>query len=175
MDHTDNQLRACIKALDDVIAPAVGGSDAQAAEQLFLVTDYLKFLRSRLDNLLDRDRFEVRHYVAMGRALSADASACSASAGQDLADAVAAAEGVLHRDDARMPELKAAAASVAAAITRLVREAAGADDDVRSRVERTVLECSEDKIQLDRTWHAPQGLEPDPGSLVPLEQALGIA
>lgn len=174
MDHTDNQLRACIKALNEVIGPAMA-ADAQAGEQLFLVTDYLGFLRSRLDNLLDRDRFEVRHYVTMGTALADDAAACSPSTANALADAVSAAESVLHRADARMPEMKAAAANVAAVITRLVREAAGADEAVRSRIERTVVELSEDKIQLDRTWHAPQGLEPDPGSLVPLDQALGIA
>lgn len=174
MDRTDNQLRACVSALNDVIGPALDPGDAQAAEQLFLVTDYLGYLRSHLPYLLDHDRFELRHHLAMARALGDDADACSPEAGAQLREAIAAAEELRADPDARTPQLKAAAAALAAAITAVVRAAAGADEVVRTRVERLVVAMSEDKIEVDRAWHAPQGLEPEPATVLDLDQALGL-
>ena len=42
-DHTDNNLRAAIKSLTDVVTPAVDPGDPMAREQLALVVAFLEF------------------------------------------------------------------------------------------------------------------------------------
>jgi hypothetical protein len=168
MDHSDNALRAAIKALSEVVAPAVDPTDSQAVQQLRLVIDSLDFLRQRLEYLHDRERFDVRHHLAVASAVVEDADADA------LRDAIASAEGVYGRPEARTAELRAASAALAAELRNLVRDVADADPSVRSRVERRILGGTRERIEADRAWHAPQGFDPDPGSTQPLEAALGL-
>src|SRR5215211_3836511 len=113
MDHSDNALRAAIKALEEVVAPAVDPADPLAAEQLTLVIDSLRFLRERLDQLHDRARFELRHHLALAHAVADDATGA-------LDEEVEAATAVYERAGARTPELRASAAGLAAALRTLV-------------------------------------------------------
>jgi hypothetical protein len=172
MDRTDNQLRACIKALEDVIGPALDPADAQAAEQHFLVTDYLRHLRGHLDHLGERTRFDTVHHLRIAKAIVGDAGIVAPAAADALHEAIGDSETVLQLAGAPTGEVKAAAARLAAAIRRTIRDAAEADSGVRTRIERRVLEFSSEKIEFDRAWHLPQGLEPDPASVVPLDRAL---
>jgi hypothetical protein len=161
MDHSDNALAAAMKALEEVVAPALDPADPQAAEQLVLVIDSLRFLRERLDHLHDRARFDLRHHLALARAISDDAP---------LDAEIAAATAVYERADARTPELRESAAELAAALRTVVRDTT--DDVTRRRIERRILEGSRERIQADRAWHLPQGFDPDPGAVAPLELAL---
>ena len=174
MDHADNTLGAAIKALEEVIAPAVDPADPLAAEQLALVVHSLKFLRDRLDHLHDRARFDARHHLALAHSVADDAAACAPEGARALAQAVESATAVTGSTDARTPELRTAAADLAAALRTVVREAAEADDDLRRRIERRIVEGTRERIEADRAWHLPQGFDPDPSSVVqPLEAALG--
>lgn len=172
MDRTDNHLRACIKALEDVIRPALDPADARAAEQYLLVTDYLRHLRGHLDRLGERARFETVHHLRIAKAIVGDATAVAPASADTLQEAIADGEAVLQRAAAPTVDVKAAAARLAAAIRGTVRDAATVDVEVRSRIERRVLDLSSEKIEFDRAWHLPQGLEPDPSSVLPLERAL---
>jgi len=166
MDHSDNALRAAIKALSEVVAPAVDPTDSQAGQQLRLVIDSLDFLRQRLEYLHDRERFDVRHHLALARAVVEDADA------DGLRDAISSAERVSRRPEARTVELRAATAALAAELRNVVRDVADADPAVRSRVERRILEGTRERIEADRAWHVSQGFDPDPGSALPIEVAL---
>ena len=168
MDRTDNALRAAIKALEEVVAPAVDPADPLARQQLKLVVDSLRFLRSRLDHLHDRDRFEVRHYLTLAASIADDAQ------DRGLNDAIEAGAAIYARADARTPDLKAAAAQLAAAVRTVVRDAAGTDAQTRRRIELAVVAGSRERIQADRAWHVPQGFDPDPGSVIALDAALGV-
>src|SRR3954452_4273924 len=92
----DNALGAAIRALEEVVAPAIDPADPLAAEQLVLVIDSLRFLRERLDHLHDRARqfvlvtlarpslrerldhlhdrarFDLRHHLTLARAIAED-------------------------------------------------------------------------------------------------------
>ena len=164
MDHSDNALRANIKALSEVVAPAVDPTDSQAVQQLRLVIDSLDFLRQRLEYLHDRERFDVRHHLALANAVAEDVDG--------LRDTIAAAEAVYGRADARSAELRAATAALAAELRNVVRDVADADPAVRSRVERRILEGTRERIEADRAWHVPQGFDPNPGGALPIEVAL---
>jgi hypothetical protein len=174
MDHTDNTLTAAIKALEDVVAPAVDPSDPLAGEQLALVVHALRVVRGRLDHVHDRARFDMRHALALAGTVADDAAACSPAAAQALEHAVDAATSLSESPDARTAELRGAAAEIAAALRVLVRESASADEVTRRRIERRIVEGTRERIKAERAWHLPQGIDPDPGSVVgPLEAALG--
>lgn len=160
MDHSDNALRAAIKALEEVVAPALDPADPQAAEQLVLVVDALKFLRERLDHLHDRARFDLRHHLALAHSIAEDVA---------LDEEIEAATALYHCSDARTPELRQGAAALAAALRKVVRDA---DEDIRPRIERRIVAGERARIEADRAWHLPQGFDPDPGAVPPLEAAL---
>lgn len=172
MDLTENDLRAAIKALADVVAPAVDPSDAIANEQLRLVTEYLRFLRQRVDLLHRRDRTELGHQLDMAHALLALDAPCSpglrhslqssTDAGARLFDA-AAATGVQH---------KTATAAIAAAVRECVRECAAWPAPARDRWERCVLDTSAARVAFEQAWYLPLGFEPAPAEVPSLESLL---
>jgi hypothetical protein len=171
LDHTDTTLGAAIKALDEVVAPAVDPRDPLATQQLRLVVDALRFLRERLDYLHDRYRFEVRHHLALGEAIVPDAAECSAGSARTLREAIEAGAAVLARADARDPELRRASAALAAAIRTIVRDTTGADSESRRRIEQRIVAETRRQTVADRAWHWPQGFDPDPAGRASLDWA----
>jgi hypothetical protein len=168
MDHTDTTLRAAVKALEEVVAPAVDPEDPLAIQQLRLVIDALRFLRDRLDYLHDRYRFEVGHHLALAKSITDDAAACSAASARTLHEAIEAADAVFTRADARDPELRSASAALAAAIRTVVRDAAGTHNEAGRRIEQRIVSATARQVVADRAWHWPQGFDPDPAGAVPL-------
>src|SRR5258708_2289648 len=121
-DHTENSLRAVVKALTDVVGPAIDKGDPLANEQLRLVVDYIEFLRGRLDFLYDRERFELRDHLTMASALAKLRSPCSAPVTSALTNAIAAGEEAYAFAGIPPAGMKAATARIAGAISALVRE-----------------------------------------------------
>ena len=171
-DHTDNQLRAAIKALRDVIAPAVDSADSLATEQLRLVTDYLEFLRERVDLLQDRRDFELRHHLDLARSLTHAAAGIDDPALLELEASIERAADVEREHRPRAADVADATAAVAAATTAVLRAADGWDDTVRRQVEALVIESSDAWIEAERAWFLPFGFDPSPTDVLPLEEAL---
>jgi hypothetical protein len=171
-DHTENSLRAVVKALTDVVGPAVDKSDPLANEQLRLVVDYIEFVRNRLDFYHGRERFELRHHLAMAAALDGLRTPCSAATAGALSSAIAAGRHAYALAASPTPALKAATARLAAAIGALVREAQGFDGAVRRQVELQVLEATEERVRFERSWYQPLGFDPSPGENLPLAAVL---
>lgn len=174
-DVTENGLRAVLKSLTDIVAPAISGSDPLAAEQLRLVVDYLEFVRQRLDFLHDRDRFELDHNLGLARALHGMGLPCSSATARLLGNAILCAADAQARADLSSPALKAAAAALAAATRELIREAAHFDEQTRRKVERCVLDATQERITFDRAWYMPLGFDPAPREVPPLAAILAKA
>jgi hypothetical protein len=170
-DYTDNALLASIKALNEVVVPAVDPADPLAREQLRLVTGFLEFLRVRVAHLHERRRFELEHQLALGRRLMPDAAA-SAEVAARLSAAIVQAEAVGADPEASVDALRGATAVLAAATSGLARAVACADPTTRQRVEQTILAHSARWVDMQRAWFLPQGFELHAGELPPLEQAL---
>ena len=175
MDVTENGLRAAVKALTDVVAPAIDRNDPLAAEQLRLVVDYLQFVRNRLDLLYDRDRFELQHNLAMARTLKVLGAPLTKGTASQLETAISEGGEVQARVGASMPALKTASAALAAAVRDLIREAGSFEPMVRGKIENCVLQASEERITFERAWYLPLGFEPAPQELAPLAQILADA
>lgn len=174
-DVTENGLRAAVKALTDIVAPALKHTDPLAIEQLRLVVDYLEFVRRRLDFLYDRDRFELDHNLRMARALEGLGAPGSARTTTLLKSAIQGGAKAQLRPDASSPSLKSDAATLAAAIRELIREAAGFDAPIRRRVERCVLDATDERITFDRAWYLPLGFDPAGGEVPALADLLAKA
>jgi hypothetical protein len=110
----------------------------------------------------------------MAEAILDDSAALAPTATVALNSAVADGRAILADPAARTPTLRAQATLLAQAITIVLRAAGPANDERRQSIERTVVELSADKIAVDRAWHLPQGLDGDPDSVLPLDQALGL-
>ena len=174
-DYTDNALRASIKALNDVVLPAVDPTDPLAGEQLRLVAGFLRFLGSRLPYLHDRNRFELEHYLALGEQLADDARLASPPVSQRLDTAIADARALLRRSRATVDEMRSATAALSAPLSGLVRVVADADPALRRRVEQAVLVGSKNWVDMQRAWFVVQGFELHPDELPPLGEALKAA
>ena len=171
-DHTENTLRTLSKALTDVIAPAVTKADPLANEQLRLVVDYVEFVRSRLDHFYGRERFDLRHHLGLATALAQMKAPCSASTAAALNEAIAAGRAAYDTVGVPTPELRGAAARLAAAVSTLVREAGSMDKAVREKIERQVLAATDERIVFERAWYLPFGFDPAPGEVPPLASVL---
>lgn len=171
-DYTDNVLRSSIKALDEVIQPALNPNDPLASEQLRLVSGFLKFLRARLDHRQPRHVFELNHYLTMAQDVLNDARLISEEAASRLDKAIANAATISLKRDATLADIAGATAGLASSVSGVVRLAATARDDLRRSVEARVVEGSKRWVDMQRAWFLPQGFDLHPGDIPPLEEAL---
>lgn len=172
MDLTENDLRAAIKALADVVTPAVDPKDALAIEQLRLVVEYLRFLRQRVDLLHQRDRTELRHQLDMAGALLALEAPASAGLRQSLQSATETGARLFETAAATGAQIKAATAAIAAVVRDSVREAADWPAHARDRWEHSVLDASAARVAFEQAWYLPLGFEPAPSEVPALASLL---
>ena len=170
-NHADNDFRAAAKALMDVVAPAIDPQNPLARQQLKLVVDWLDFYRSRLPYNQDRERLELAVQLGSARAI---ASAAPADAVSALGAAIEAADVVHARLGPRPVEVRAVTARLEDEISALVRRSPGFAEPARRSIERIVVRDAKTLLDAQRAWFLPQGIEPDPDTLPPLEHALRI-
>lgn len=165
MDHTENTLRAVIKALGDTVAHAVDPADALAREQLRLVIDYIGFLQQRLDFLFVRERYELRQNLDLAHRLRGIDAELTTALQKALQQAIAAGSNSLNKIEATMPQLRQANAALAGAARRIVREAAQLPEPIRRAIEFAVVDASGPRIAFERAWYLPLGFDPAPGEV----------
>lgn len=172
IDHSENTLRAAIKSLRDIVAPALDPTDPLANEQLRLVTEYLEFLRTRVYDIHARQRYEVGHQLGLAETILADSKEVSDQAPRLLGSAIETGRRSYEDADASTVDLRAASSVLEGAIRGVIRESRDADAAVRARIELRIVEGSEPLVELQSSWYLPFGFEPDPDSVLPLEEIL---
>lgn len=165
-------LGAAVKALTDVVAPALPDTDPLAREQLALVVDYLDFLRRRLDHLGAREQWELRDAIRTGHELLGVSGSCSAESRRTLVDAIEKADGLLSEPGINLERSRESIEAVGAAVRELVREAGGLEREERLPIERSVLDQARRRIDVDRAWYAPLRLGAEEPDLPPLHELL---
>ena len=171
-DHTLNALQAAVRAMEEVVLPAVDPTHPLAGEQARLVTRYLSLFAQRMPLLGERNRFELLHYAALARTLQADADSLSPAIAAALRQAGADSDVLLLDPAATVQAVQAAAEHLAGVISALVRTAPAAPAAQRQRIETEVLVASGRLLQMQRAWFLPQGWEPDPGAVPTLAAVL---
>lgn len=171
-DHTLDMLRSAIRAMNEVVLPAVDRGHPLALEQATLVTKILQLLEQRLPMWPARVRLELQRQLTLAHALAGDARAVSPAVAEALDDAAARADAVAADRDATPAACDQAARELGGLAALLVEAAAHVDTALRRRVESAVVAAADPVFTLQRAWFLPQGWEPDPRAVPSLEQML---
>ena len=169
-DHTDNALRAAIRALDEVIYDAIDPNHPLAHEQTKLVSKYLQLILSRHAYAHDRHQFELSHYIEMSEQVKVDANLVSPAISLALDETLAKARELQKLSSTRDFDLQACSQKLAALLTALVRTTATVDHELRKRIERVILSGSKAFLDAQRAWFLPQGWESKPEMVPPIDQ-----
>lgn len=172
MDHTDVALRSVVRALADVVAPAIDPDNSRAKEQLRLSIDYIEFVLGRLDFMYRRELLELHHYLGMARAVHGIVGPPGLCRDAALEAAIERGGQTLAEHGAPVRRMKDATAALAAAIAAVVRAAPGLEAAVRSSIEQTVVRMGRERIEFERSWYLPLGFDPDPGDVRPLHEVM---
>jgi hypothetical protein len=162
----DLQLQTAIRALCEVVLPAVDAGNALAVEQLQVVIGTLQFMAARLPLRFNYDRDELARLLELCRALDTGERSALAAATAAGTDTLAGA--------------RTSPAELLAAI-RSLRELSGAEitaryrdgsETERARVTQLVLDHAAQQLLRERAWVAPQGWEIQPEALPAIEELL---
>jgi hypothetical protein len=172
MDHTVVGLRAVVRALSDVVSPAVDPGASLATEQMRLSIDYIEFVIGRLEFLHDRELFELGHHLEMAKAVQEIIEPLAVPEVVALAKAIE--KGLQALSDPATPtrRMKSVSAALATAIVAIVRKAPTFDQTVRTNIERSVVRAGQSQIAFERSWYLPLGFDPDPGGVRPLQEVM---
>lgn len=154
----DTQLQVALRALGEVVAPALGQAEKHVQEQLHLAIATLGFVKTRLPEARRWYRMELGHYIDL-------AEQASLLAGGDAGLDTLAAEGVaaLASATADIADYETITRHLRDAVTALVDRCAGSDKG--AALDRLVLDRSGDLLPQYRQWAVPFGLELKPDAL----------
>jgi hypothetical protein len=161
MDQTDVGLQSVVKALTDTIAGAIDPADHLAKEQLRLAAGYIEFVRQRLHYIHGRERYDLKHYIALAGKLLSFALP-GAEAARFLRTTLSEAEPLANDPAALTGNIRAAAMELAHAVAGVVQEAHRSSWATARDIDRAVLVASEERLDLERLWYEPIGFEPTP-------------
>ena len=159
----DTQLQVSVRALREIVAPALAGADKHVVEQLHLVMAALEFMGQRIPAARRYYRDELASYIALSRDAVALVSAEAGAACAGLIEAMATGESELQRPDAEIEHYQL--------ITRRLREglagllALSISHAAEAALQALVLERSEAILLAARVWCLPLGFELNPEAL----------
>lgn len=159
----DRQLQVVLRALNDVIAPALADAEKHVVEQLHVSIATLAFVAARMPDARRFARYELQTYVEMAIAVAAAARTEAADSARALEGLAAEGRALLERADADTDVLEAAARRCREAIAALATAVRATP--VRGQVERIIMEQSGPIIAQSRQWCAPFGFELKPQDL----------
>jgi hypothetical protein len=171
-DTTVNGLRASIRALEDVIEPALDASNPLAVEQSRMLRGYLALIAERLPLRHERLRHQARGLLELGSRLLRHAAACGDEVDRALRSGLGRTTAATAGADTPERELVQSGTALAAAVCALVRECAVLDPKTRDAVERAVVEASGEWMDVERVWFAPLGFDHAATLLPPLGDLL---
>lgn len=158
----DIQIKSMIKAMTEVILPAVDPSNELAIQQAQLMIGHMALLSQRLPLQYRSDCDELARLLQLFDSLASDAGI----GGGDLSGPVEAARDVLARAKAEPEELVEAIRNLAAALDQPLQEAVSSkNENTRRTVLELVLNSSKDQLLRNRAWLIMQGWEPDPSAV----------
>ena len=170
------QVQTVIKAMTDVVLPAVDPNNKLAQEQARLVIGMLHLVAQRQPLMYRYDRDELSRFLALADTLQAQAKDMPGAQAplHALATVVENGEDVLNRAGAEPSELEMAnfhlREKIGALVTALYAENA---PDKLKHISTTVTAHAKEQLLRERSWLIGQGWESDPGSLPAIETLIG--
>lgn len=170
------QIQSMIKAMTDVVLPAVDPEHKMAQEQARLVIGMLTLLAQRLPLQFRYDRDELDRYVTLAAQLQKQVHGGDRTrVATDTLDAcLSKGAAVLDRARAEPAEVEAAVFDLRAAVGMLVQAAAEEGDaSSRAALKRLVLDAAKAQLDRERAWLISMGFEADPSVVPPIETLIG--
>ncbi|RJF89415.1 hypothetical protein D3874_22590 [Oleomonas cavernae] len=169
------QIASAIKAMKDVVIPAIAPDNSLAVEQGRLVVGMLALMAHQLPLQFAFDRDELARLLVCADRLDQATAACAGlAAARGSLDACRGEAATLLRACAFEP------ADLLDVVQRLKRTVAGlvdtaaeiAEPAVFAAIGAAILDQSREQLIRDRALMAPQGWEPDPAALPPIADLL---
>ncbi|WP_018990738.1 hypothetical protein [Aromatoleum toluclasticum] len=169
------QIAAMIKAMKDVVIPAVAGTNKLAEEQSKLVVGMLNLMAHQLPLQFRFDRDELARLVDTCSALKdvATSGPVTSAARVALIERAAEARQLLEQCRRDPDELRRSVHALRAAICDTVDAFAQTGEPEQLEVERIVLAMSAEQLLRDRSLVKPQGWEPDPAAVPDIGVLIG--
>ena len=166
----NNQLQVSIRALREVVAPALNASEKQAVEQLHLSLATLEFMRTRLPYARRYYRLELESYLDLGKQV-ADIIANELPAQKaQLDSSINLGKAELDRPTAENEDYLLVARQIRETISATIAEAVG--KPFAHRLNTLIIKTSEQQLRQERVWCLPFGFELRPEDLPNLEDML---
>lgn len=170
------QIQSILKAMVDVVLPAVDPDNKLAQEQARLIMGTLGLMAKQLTVQFRFDCNELARMVEFSHELRrlALGGAETSEASAQLAASTNRASGVLDRAKAGPDEVEQAVrelrAATGAVVTGVYRDGEASSQD---RIQKAVLAMSKDQLIRDRALLITQGWEPDPQAVPAIEELIG--
>jgi hypothetical protein len=172
------QIKSMVKAMTDVVLPAIDPANKLAQEQARLVVGMLGLMAQQLPLQFRFDRDELARLLELAAALgqAADGVAGLRAGVERMGEAAAAAAQTLEQARLGPEDVEHAVRQMRAVTSELVRAAcAAADGPAMRRVQEAVLASSAQQLLRDRSWVLAQGWEPDPAAIPKIQELLSAA
>lgn len=170
------QITSVIKAVKDVLIPAIDPSNKLAVEQAQLVIGLLSLLARQLPLQFRFDRDELARLVATAEAMGSNIKNTNpevTTALDQLASSCLAGSRVLDHCRLDPAALVARVRELRATMGAVVSALASTDDiEIQLQAEKLVLDMSKEQLLRDRSLVKPQGWEPNPAALPDIEALL---
>lgn len=173
--RADIQIKSILKAMADVVLPAVDPGNQLAQEQARLCMGLLDLMARQLPLQYRFDVDELGRLLGLANELhtAVTKNPIDESTAQALAKTIAQGQGVYARAQADPAEvleaLRALRSTTSAVVTQVCTDEKRAD---LSAVEQLVMASSHEQLQRDRSWLLAQRWEPNPEALPAIETLL---
>ena len=154
----DVQLQVALRALEEVVAPALGGAEKHVVEQLMLSIATIGFVKTRLPQARRFYRMELQSCIDL-----AVESARITGAPDAMVQAISDAKSALADPDADIAEYEAISRQLRDHVTALSHASAGRP--YQQQLDAFILEKSGALVMQYRLWCAPFGFELQPETL----------
>lgn len=154
----DVHLQVALRALEEVVAPALNGAQKHVVEQLMLSIATIGFVKMRLPEARRFYRMELRSCIEM--ALESTTIAGTANV---MGEAIDAAKNLLADPDADITAFEAASRQLRDGVTALSHASVG--QPYQEPLDAFILEKSGALVTQYRLWGMPFGFELHPESL----------
>lgn len=170
------QIQTVIKAMSDVVLPAVDPNNKLAQEQARLAIGMLNLVAQRLPLTFRYDRDELARFLALANELQAQAKDLpgAAEALKNLETTTDVGADVLDRARAEPSELERANFALRDQIGALITALYAANGTAKLKhISSIVTAHAKEQLLRERSWLIGQGWEADPKSIPAIETLIG--
>jgi hypothetical protein len=159
----DTQLQVALRALNDVIGPALKGSESHVLEQFQLVMATLAFAQQRLPYTRRFYRKELRYFIDYAQEVAALVADHDSESAQALLATSQIGSNELHRPEAEAEDYLIVTRGLREGVSAAVTRSSGKAHE--EQLDRLITRKLQELLPQQRSWFVPFGLDPTPQDL----------